>query len=149
MTSMKNIEWLLDDARFLFSHARFSGALLTLLCAVQALSSTRSEKTDRQKFVAFLGERLSSHTGVGELRIQVKSPGRLPLLQEILYDYLRCPIIHEGKHLIRQEDADSSVCLDFSEGAPSVSSDGRKVTFGGRWLCNVLAGLVKDGLTDT
>jgi len=144
--SIKDIEWLLVDAKFLFASNRYSGSLLMLLCAIQALSRQCSGENDHQRFENYLREKLPSKTRVKNLFIQIKKESNLMRLEEILYNYLRNPMIHQGKHLKYPDDSGARVSIDFSIDAASLVSDGRNLIIGGRWLCDVLASVIQDEL---
>ena len=82
-----------DDALFLWQHGRQQGAFLCALVAVAATSRRRfpDRKTfrDRQAFVSFL-------TGTLQVRLSVEYRGECLPVEEILYEWVRCQLVHEG-----------------------------------------------------
>lgn len=144
--------WLFTDAVELWHLGRKYSALLLLLCAVDALAKEvdPSNKYVGKRFRAYLKDRLPRHTQVENFNIRVPKRDDTFRLEYILYKYLRNPVVHEGAHLDVASPASFAVCLDWSDGAPSVkvANDNGRVVLGGVWIMDVLAGVVRDELAE-
>lgn len=62
-------------------------------------------------------------------------------IEEILYKYLRNPMVHQGAHLDVDKPRNFVVYLDWKEHAPTVNVDNDKnrVVLGGNWVIEMLA----------
>jgi len=144
-----DLHWILRDAAGLAQLDHQHSALLLTLCAVDAFSvrdarncGMKPGRGVRDRYSRFLRKRLPAHTRVEDFNIWVPAAGRLLRLEEIVYQYLRNPVVHEGAQL----DAAPGVAtaIDWRDGAPSVLVNGRHAILGGRWLLQCLLGLVQD-----
>lgn len=99
----------LEDAHLLLSNGRVDGALLSVCAAISATSRKRypdhSTMRDREAFTRFLGEetRVVTAGAVTNLNIvcpgadPAKHPGGMMPLQDVLYQFVRCTLAHEGR----------------------------------------------------
>jgi hypothetical protein len=97
----------LEDARLLYAHDRFEGALMSVLAAAAGTSALRYPKgtssisdpkkkmPDKEKFVRFLDGIPPTAGALVHFR------GKCTPVAEILYEYLRCSLMHAGK--VRKE----------------------------------------------
>lgn len=97
-----------EDSQALMSLGRADGALLSALVAVAATSRKRYPKSvepeDGKAFTRFLGEEMRVLTAGAIVNVNVAYPGadpakypdRLMPLQDVLYKFVRCALIHEG-----------------------------------------------------
>jgi hypothetical protein len=109
----------LEDARLLYAHGRFEGALMSALAAAAGTSALRYPKgtasitnpkekmQDKEKFVCFLD-------GIPPIAgALVRLHGKCEPVAAILYDYLRCSLMHAGK--LRKE-------VNFEAGASTIDA---------------------------
>lgn len=99
----------LEDAHFLLANGRADGALLSACAALSATSRKRypdrKAMKDREAFTKFLGEEIRVVTAGAVVNFVVKCPGadtaRYPgemmPLQDVLYEFVRCTLAHEGR----------------------------------------------------
>lgn len=100
----------LEDAHFLLANGRPDGALLSVCAAISATSRKRypdrKAMSDREAFVTFLADEIPVVTGGGVVEsITVRYPGankakypdELMPLQDVLYEFVRCTLAHEGR----------------------------------------------------
>lgn len=97
----------IEDAGVLADNGRYEGALLMLLVAVAATSRRRypygtpSEKkpghrmSDREAFTTFL--RAEIWRLVREHEDHIEYRGKRMPIEDFLYNYLRCHLVHEGR----------------------------------------------------
>lgn len=79
-----------NDARFLWDQRRRESALLLALVAVAARARLQHPKLgDRERFVRTLEDAMSA-------RISVEFRGRQHPIEELLYKWLRCELVHSG-----------------------------------------------------
>lgn len=87
-----------EDAILLYSAGRDDGALLSLMVAVGATSRRRrpdrKKVTDREAFEAFLGEEMVNMFKAQNCNVRIR--GNLVPLQEVLYKWVRCQLVHEA-----------------------------------------------------
>lgn len=93
----------LDDAQLLIQHDRSFGALLMLLLAIAGLSRIQfpewrrrqpGYKPDKDAFVDYLTMAKQHH--LHGFPSQEQFDGKNLPLEEFLYRFLRCPLVHEG-----------------------------------------------------
>lgn len=141
------VEWLLNDAVELYAANRRPGCLLFLLCAIDGLAALRfpgTEKSNRARFTGFLKELLPAYTRITNFNVRVNTVGETLRIEEILYKFMRNPMVHEGSEL--RLDSLHAVRIDWTENAPSLRTDessGAEIV-GGVWIANQLAALIKD-----
>lgn len=109
----------LEDAHFLLTNGRPDGALLSACTAISATSRKRypdrKAMTDREAYTKFLGEEMRVVTAGGVVNFFVRCPGadtsRYPdemmPLQDVLYEFVRCTLAHEGRIGANVEFADT------------------------------------------
>jgi len=146
------LSWMLNDAIALFHGGRKYSSLLLLLCAVDALATrelpTIAKVGDR--FRAFLKSRLPKHTRIENFNIHVPQHGDLMRLEEILYKFLRNPMVHEGARLAIGDASGYAVAVDWNSDAPAVRICPNELLaiLGGGWVVDCLGGVVMDTLGD-
>jgi len=147
------LSWLFTDAVGLYHLGRKYSSLLLLLCAVDALAKKVEPKNKgvRQRFEDYLMKNLPRHTNVQNFNIRVPKKNKTFRLENLLYKFLRNPIIHEGAHLDIRKPSIFSVYIDWTNGARYIQVDNElnRVVLGGDWLIDILGGVVKDGLGET
>lgn len=90
----------LNDAQALRSQSRFDGALLMDLVAFAATARKRYPLPckDKKAFIRFFNDERATIDGGPHQKPPLPPPGPIPDdLADILYQYLRCNLIHEGK----------------------------------------------------
>lgn len=99
----------LEDAHFLLANGRADGALLSACTAISATSRKRYPDRkaigDREAFTKFLGEEMRVVTAGGVVNVFVRCPGadtkkyadEMMPLQDVLYEFVRCMLAHEGR----------------------------------------------------
>jgi hypothetical protein len=99
----------LEDAHFLLANGRPDGALLSACTAISATSRKRypdrKAMNDREAFTKFLGEEMRVVTAGGVVNFNVRCPGadtkkypdEMMPLQDVLYEFVRCTLAHEGR----------------------------------------------------
>lgn len=106
-----------EDARFLWQHGRYEGALLSALSAVAATARLRypdrKAVKDGDAFKQFLE---SAHS----IRLSVEFRGELHTIEHIFYKWLRCELVHEGGLPV-----DIQFMEDDEPGALSVRAGGK------------------------
>ena len=82
-----------EDAKFLWQHGRREGAFLCALSAVAATARLRypdrKAVKDSEAFKQFMSVSLT-------VRLSVEFRGELHSIEQILYKWLRCELVHEG-----------------------------------------------------
>src|SRR5687768_6739542 len=152
--SQHDLSWMLADAVELYGLGRKCSALLLLLCAVDALAKRAKPQIPQvgNRFLGYLGEKLPQRTRIQNFNILVPQRGSCMRLEEILYKYLRNPMVHEGAHLDVDIEGEKSfaVYLDWSEEASAVDLTRGEgiVVLGGDWIVNCLAGVVADSMAE-
>jgi|GEM_PF-2442432 hypothetical protein len=146
-----DIRWLLDDANCLYKEGRRYGAMLLLLCAIDALAprltkDRRANVSDR--YINYLDSEFTKNSqgpGVHIKSIVMPQTGKSVSFAYICYSYLRNPMVHEGN--ILKVDADGRqemVYLDWSDSglASHVDKSNNRVVIGGVWLIRHLFQIV-------
>ena len=135
----------------LLQHGRRYGALLLLLCAVDALA-VRAYPGARfgDRFKDYLKVKLPAQTRIQTINIRVPKREQVLPLEYILYKYLRNPMVHEGAHLDVDQPSRFEVSIDWSNEAASIriDDDSNQVVLGGNFVINILKGIVTDGLIE-
>jgi hypothetical protein len=142
--------WLFSDAVGLFHLGRKSSSLLLLLCAVDALAKEAFPKlgpnASKERFTRYLKEHLPKQTRVQNLHIRVPKKARMLRLEEILYCFLRCPMVHEGAQLDMRTTIGANVLLDWQSEKSYVKVDDDTVILGANGIIRWLFGVVHDAL---
>jgi hypothetical protein len=105
----------IDDAVLLWKHARREGAFISILIAAAATARKRYPKpkrgekvakgrpragepaSDNVAFKSFMLDEMDKITGGPKYNVVVPFQGKDTPLEDILYTYLRCELLHEGK----------------------------------------------------
>jgi hypothetical protein len=131
-----------EDAYFLLQNDRHDGALLSACAAISATSRRRypvsSGMGDRAAFTRFLGEEIRLVTGGAIVNWTLACPGADPakyptgmmLLQDVLYQFVRCHLAHEA--------AIASDVLFLKDDRLSTQVDSGRLIFGGAMLPRLL-----------
>ena len=144
------LHWMLADAMALSQLGRKYGAILLLLCAVDALSARAfpDKKTVRDRFQTYLKSKMRRPGRPQVWNIYVPPRNELLPFEYILYKYLRNPFVHEGARLALDHPRDYAVRIDWKE-IPSgikVDSDNSQVILGGELVFDILADAVIESL---
>ena len=89
----------LEDARVLAANGRLEGAFVQVLIAAAATSReryTRDEWDDADSFKNFIYDELGVMLDGAKYEVKFPFRGRLTPLEDILYEHLRCQLVHEG-----------------------------------------------------
>jgi hypothetical protein len=141
-----DISWLLEDALFLHRSGKKYGAILLLVCAVDALARqvdpTNTNNADR--FEKFLRSKMRRADRPQIHNIHVPKLNRLFSFEYIIYKFLRCPLVHEGSWLEASDPDEFPVCLDWDTipHGVKVDSENNRVILGGELVMNLLADAV-------
>lgn len=99
----------LEDAYLLLANGRADGALLSACAAISATSRKRypdrKAMRDGEAFTKFLGEEMRVVTAGAFVNFNVVCPGAdkakyndgMMPLQDVLYEFVRCTLAHEGR----------------------------------------------------
>ncbi len=145
------LSWLLRDAIGLSHLGCRCGALLLLLCGIDAFAQrTYPSLTQRRRFERFLREKLPPHTRIDNFNIRIPKTDQTLRIEEIFYKYLGNPMVHEGASLEIGKPRNFAVYLDWNDGAVTVNvgNDADQVVLSGRWIVEVLANVIIDAITD-
>ncbi len=141
--------WLLRDALGLLNLLRKPPALLLLLCAIDALAGREYPKMKvGPRFKKYLRKRLSKYTGVTDFLVKIQGHEEPLRLEDILYKYLRCPMIHEGLVLDMRHASNVPLLLDWSDnrqGYVQVDESGT-VIIGADGVINALVNIVSEAV---
>jgi len=143
------LHWMLSDAIALIQLERKYGAILLLLCAVDALSARAfPEKGVRKRFQTYLESKMRRQGRPKVLNIYVPPRNELLPFEYILYKYLRNPVVHEGAQLLLDHPGGYAVRIDWSDipRGIKVDSDNSKVIIGGELILDILSDAVIEGL---
>jgi len=155
-TNIEDIEnhelhWMFSDAIALSQLDRKYGAILLLLCAVDALSARAfPEKSVRDRFQTYLESKMRRPGRPQVWNIYVPPRNELLPFEYILYKYLRNPVVHEGAKLLLGHHGEYVVRIDWSEipRGIKVDSDNNQVIIGGELVLDILADAVIEGLRE-
>ena len=145
-----DLHWMLADAIALVQMGRNFGAILILLCTVDALAARAYPdiKEVRKRFQTFL-ESVMRRPGRPQVwNIFVPPRNELLPFEYILYKYLRNPIVHEGARLELDHPAKCSIRVDWQELRKGIKVDGEnnQVILGGELIIDVLVDAVIEGM---
>jgi hypothetical protein len=148
-TKEHELHWMLSDAMALRDSGRTSGAILLLLCAVDALAARAypNSKEVGRRFKPFLKSKIR-RSGLPQVwNIYVPSRKELLPFEDILYKYLRNPILHEGARLELDYPANYTVRIDWYEISRGikVDSENNQLILGGELIMDLLADAVLEG----
>lgn len=144
--SNADLSWLLEDALFLYHSGKKYGAILLLVCAVDALArqADPTNKKDYERFEKFLRSKMR-RTGRTQIHnIHVPKLNQLYSFEYIIYKFLRCPLVHEGSWLEASDPDEFPVCLDWDTipHGVKVDSENNRVILGGELVMNLLVDAV-------
>ena len=116
-----NLQWMRDDALLLKKNGRLQGCLLLLLCLVDAQAKERcsSHIGNRTLYCSYLKTRLSEIGHDTSYRVEEKN--RLIHISEIIYEYFRCFLVHEGN---TRDDPSYEIQLKYEPNPKSVFGAG-------------------------
>jgi len=139
--------WLFSDSIGLFNFGRRYSCLLLLLCAIDALAKRKFPQLGvKERFTKHLKENLPKQTRVENFNIRIPKKNCMLRLEEVLYQYLRNPMVHEGASLDIKTTTGAHVVLYWGSDKRYVKVDDDTVTLGGNGVILVLFGVVHDGI---
>ena len=147
-TKHHNSQWLLEDAGALYQMNRKYGAILLLLCAVDALAreADPNNRNVGERFKKFLCSKMRREGRAQIHNIEIPQEGKFYTFENLIYKFLRNPLVHEGARLETDHQDDYAVCIDW-ENIPyglKVDSEDKKVILGGELVFNILEDAVQD-----
>ena len=146
-----DLSWMLSDTAHLLRDNRPYGALLLLLCAVDALASQSFPTLGvRERFEEYLKTKMR-RTGRPQVHnIFVPPRNELLTFEYILYKYLRNPVVHEGARLELDHPCGYAVQIDWDKLSCGlkVDSEHNRVIIGGELIIDILIDAVTDGLKE-
>lgn len=134
--------WMRDDALFLRANGRFQSSLTLILCLVDAQSKEYDQNTqgNRSRYCGYLKERLSALGYDRSYRIEAKD--KVVHLSEIIYEYFRCFLIHEGDS---RNDPNYEIQLKYEPNPKSAFGAGilidrmnKQIVIQAEWLIEIL-----------
>ena len=132
---MTGIRSRTDDAILLWEKGRQEGAFLSALIAVAATARLRyPQAKDREAFEQFLRD---SHT----VKLSVEYRGECHPIEHVLYKWLRCQLVHEGRIPI-----DIQFMEDVQPGSMSVRAGGAPqyiLKIGTGWFHHMIGSVVQ------
>ena len=90
----------LEDARTLANAGRQEGAFIQILIAATATARKRFDRKlwdDGESFKNFIYDEMGVITGGPKYKVELPFLGKHTPLEDILYQHLRCQLIHEGE----------------------------------------------------
>ena len=139
--------WMLNDAIHLLQSKRPYGAILLLLCAVDAIAARRFPGMGvRERFEEYLKTQMRRPERPQIHNIFVPPRNELLTFEYILYKYLRNPVVHEGAKLELDSPAGCAVQIDWGELSRGVKVDGvhSRVILGGELIIDILLDAVME-----
>lgn len=137
------VQWLYEDAEFLKRNGRTRGCLCLLLCLVDGLAKRKhpSINGNRQRYTQYLKEKLAE-LGIDQSS-RVEEKGSVVHLSDIIYEYFRCNMVHEGDS---RESLNYEVQVEYEETGRFISASSaklmdrvnKKLIYRADWLINVL-----------
>ncbi|MCP4613992.1 MAG: hypothetical protein GY845_35345 [Planctomycetes bacterium] len=143
-----SLQWMRDDALFLRKNGRLQGCLALLLCLVdaQAAQYSHSNNGNRSRYCDYLKTRLVDLGHDESYRIEEKDC--LFHLSEIIYEYFRCFLVHEGNP---RDNTEYEVQLKYEKNPKSVFGAGilidrpsKQFVVQAEWLIDVLLVVTED-----
>lgn len=141
------LQWMQDDALFLRENGRPQGCLALLLCLVdaQAAKCLPGNSGNHSRYCSYLKKRLVDLGHDTSYRIEEKD--RLVHLSEIVYEYFRCFLVHEGDP---RDNTGYEVQLKYEPNPKSVFGAGILVDLPGEqfvvqaeWLIDLLVAVTE------
>ena len=141
-------QWMRDDALFLRENGRPQGCLALLLCLVDAQARERFPSTagNRSRYCGYLKKRLAE-LGHNEM-YRIEEKDRLVHLSEIIYEYFRCFLVHEGD---TRDDPDYEIQLKYEPDPRSpfgagilIDRQNEQIVIQADWLIDRLWAVCKD-----
>jgi len=147
----QQFSWMLEDAVELLRLQRRYGAMLILLCAVDAIAShCFPKKGVGERFEEFLKKQMRRSGRAQIHNIFVPSKNELFSFEKILYKYLRNPVVHEGAQLELDHPKNYTVQIDWTEipRGIRVDNDNNRLVLGGELIIDILLDAVINGLEE-
>ncbi len=145
-----DVGWMLQDAVGLLNFQRKYSAMLLLLCAVDALARQHfpNEKKVGVRFEDFLKKQMRRPGRSQVHNIQVPNTGEILPFEQILYKFLRNPLVHEGDQLELDNKTGYAVQIDWNKLSHGihVDSDNNRLILGGELVLGILLDAVSNGL---
>lgn len=142
------IRWLYEDAIFLNKNGRKKGALLLLLCLVDALARKNRplSESNKLRYTTYLKDKMKSIDLDMSYRIEEKN--NLIHISDIIYEYFRNNFVHEGdsRELDSYEiqiEYDQPKGFKFRRGI-LINRVNETIIFKSDWLIETLLTIVKD-----
>ncbi len=137
------MEWMYNDSMYLYKNNRKASCLLLLLCCIDSLAKKRfsNEKSNKKRYTNYLHEKFIM-TFEFEESIRVEEKNKIIPLEEIIYEYFRCNLVHEGNKL---ENLDYEIIIDYDNFRRKYLIDmvNLKLIFGADWLIELLSEIIK------
>ena len=147
-TKIHDLQWLFEDAIALYQINRKYGAILLLLCAVDALARRADPNTNKvgERFEKFLRSKMRREGRPQIHNIEVPQKGKLYSFEFLIYKFLRNPFVHEGARLEINHQDEYAVCIDWGNipHGVKVDSGNKKVILSGELVFNILVDAVQD-----
>jgi hypothetical protein len=143
-----NLQWMRDDALLLKTNGRLQGCLVLLLCLVDAQAKERcsSHSGNRLRYCSYLKTRLAEIGHDESYRIEEKN--KLIHLSEIIYEYFRCFLVHEGN---TRDDPSYEIQLKYVPNPKSAFGAGilidrpnEQIVIQSEWLIELLLSVCED-----
>ena len=143
------MDGLYCDAIFLKENGRKRGCLCLLLCLIDALAKLRlPESGNRDRYVKYLKSKLNGLGIDDSTRIEEK--GDLVHLADIVYEYFRCNMVHEGDS---RDSLSYEVQLEYEESGRFLTNGNclmdrvnKKIIYKADWLIEILDQIIKSEL---
>ena len=142
------LHWMLSDAIALNESGRRYGAILLLLCTVDALAARAyPKKKGRDRFQTFLESKMRRPRRPQVWNIYVPPRNELLSFEYILYNYLRNPVIHEGARLELDHPKNYAVRIDWHKIPRGIKVDevNNQLIIGGELIIDLLTDAVIEG----
>ena len=143
-----SLQWMRDDALLLRENGRLQGCLALLLCLVdaQAAQDSQGNNGNRSRYCSYLKNRLIDLGHDENFRIEEKDS--LVHLSEIIYEYFRCFLVHEGDP---RDNTEYEVQLKYEKNPKSVFGAGilidrpsKQFVVQAEWLIDLLLVVIED-----
>ena len=136
------MNWLYEDAVFLKENSRIRGCFCLLLCLIDGLAKQEypAIPSNRNRYTKYLKVKMKDLDIDESVRIEEK--GRLLHLSEIIYEYFRCNLVHEGDS---RDNLDYEVQVEYEEsarfrfnGRSLMDRPNKKIIYKADWLIDIL-----------
>lgn len=142
------INWMRDDALLLRENGRLKSCLILLLCLVdaQAKKICNRKNNNCSRYCGYLRNRLAELGHDVSYRIEEK--GNIVHLSEIIYEYFRCFLVHEGD---TRDNPSYEIQLKYEPNPKSVFGAGilidrpnEQIVIQAEWLIDLLLSVCED-----